>query len=213
MLFSTSGILVVFWRSPFCVSCVVTATACSWFLRRCLPQDPLECSSLILRGSLSRRVWASCTVFVCSVSLHRDIATNVGPYCLFEFRRSCWCSGRCLWWRWVVHRMLMITRGGLKFVVSSPVLCPAQLSSEALVRDKKRHWLSPVYLSLLDPWSHVVQLHQLVRNLFIRQRQPVVRTRTSHPSTGFHFFSDMLCCELAVALDQFSGTSLQGNLR
>ena len=40
VFFSTSGILVVFWRSPFCVSCVVTAIACSRFLRRRLPQDP-----------------------------------------------------------------------------------------------------------------------------------------------------------------------------
>ena len=35
--------------------------------------------------------------------------------------RSCWCSDQCLWWRWLVHLMLMITRRRLKGVVSSAI--------------------------------------------------------------------------------------------
>ena len=46
----------------------------------------------------------------------------------------------------------------------------AKSSSEAPIRDGRRHWLSLVCLSLLDPWSHVVRLHQLGHGLFFRQR-------------------------------------------
>ena len=44
---------------------------------------------------------------------------------LFSFlssRLACRCSGRCLWWRWVVHLMLMILCRRLKGVVPRPLL-------------------------------------------------------------------------------------------
>ena len=54
----------------------------------------------------------------------------------------------------------MILRRRLKGVVSSPALCPEEFSSEVPTRNDRRHWPPSVFLSLLDPWSRVVQLHQ-----------------------------------------------------
>ena len=83
---------------------------------------------------------------------------------LLESRRSCQCSGQCLWRCWLVHRMLMILRMRLKGVMSSTAPCPAQFSSEVPTRDNRRHWPSSVFLSFLDPWWHVVQLQQPVHD-------------------------------------------------
>ena len=110
-------------------------------------------------------------------------------------RRSCLCSGRCLWWRWVE---LMILRWRLKIVVSGPTLCPAQCSSKIQTRDDRRRWPSSGCLSLLDPWSRVVHLHQPVHDLFFRRPQPVVRTQTSRPSAGLQSSCGTLRCELVV---------------
>ena len=67
----------------------------------------------------------------------------------------------------------MILRSRLKGVVSSPALCPGQFSYEAPIRHDRRHWLSSVCLTLLDPWSRVVQLHQPVHDLsFVSRSQP-----------------------------------------
>ena len=60
-------------------------------------------------------------------------------------------------WRWAVHLMLIILCRRLGVWCQGPALCPAQLSSEAPIQDDTRHWLSSVCLSLLDPWSPVVE--------------------------------------------------------
>ena len=60
-------------------------------------------------------------------------------------------------------------------------------------------------LSLLNPWSRVVQQRKPVHVPFFPQPQPVLRTMTGRPTATFQFFSVMLRCELAVAPDH-SGT-------
>ena len=94
--------------------------------------------------------------------------------CLFESRPArvllqslssrhwCGCSGRCAWWCCVSCLMPRIHRERLKVEASAPALCPVRLSSEAPIRDGRRHWLSLVRFSLLDPWSHVARRHQPV---------------------------------------------------
>ena len=50
----------------------------------------------------------------------------------------------------------------LNYGVSGPALRLSRFSSEILTRDGKRHWPSSVCLSLLDPWSHAVQIDSFV---------------------------------------------------
>ena len=72
--------------------------------------------------------------------------------------------------------------------------------------------LPSLCLSFLDPWSRVVQLHQPVHDEILSSAAASRADPDESPSAGFHFSSDMLRCELAVAPDPFSGTSTQDNL-
>ena len=93
---------------------------------------------------------------------------------------------------------------------SDPALCPSKFSSEILSRDGQRHWPSSVCLSLLDPWSRVVQLHRPAHDGFFRRPQPIVRTQLDRPSASLQSSSGMLHCELVVAPGQFSSICIQG---
>ena len=155
---------------------------------------------LLLLSDTDGRV--CCTVFVCTISSHRDIAINVIlPDCSSHVGvlvSACGDAGLC-------HLMLMILHMRLKSVVSSPSLCPVHCSSKDPTRDDRRHWPSSACISLLDPWSRVVQLRQPVRDLFLCQPQPLARTQDESPFVRLSKRRH----ELAIALGQFSSTCTQ----
>ena len=91
-------------------------------------------------------------------------------------------------------------RRRLEGVVSSPAVCPAQ-------------FFQKLQLGITDdtgPVQHASHSWILGRVSFNSTNH---WTQTSRLSTGLHFSSDMLRCELAVAPVQFSGTGTQDNLR
>ena len=127
----------------------------TWFSLRCDPPSVVWC----------RRARVSCTVFVCTVSRHRAIVTNV---ILAPARVASWVGPvlnslvtSLVPVFWSVH---VVTLGCVSDAddppweteACGPALCPAQFSSESPTRNDRRHWPPSVFLSLLDPWSRAV---------------------------------------------------------
>ena len=159
-------------RDPHCflavsVQCLLCGN-CNWvlrqrrFLRGSSPNVLFSGARLLVSGftwlpfrcDLPSSVWlrptrVSPAVLVCTVSPHRDIASNMILAGCSSYVLRGWSVPVVVL---VVWLMLRILCRSLKGLVSSPALCPAQSSSEAPTRDGRRHWSSSVCVSFLARW-------------------------------------------------------------